>query len=130
MELNMKNTYLKSVASLVLALFTSSIMVQPLHAAMIGTSELLETESREVQLAQFDAFLAQEQVQAQFETWGVSPEMARERAASLTPAELQQLVTRMETDPAAGDGLGVVLTVFLILLILELVGAIDIFKQI
>lgn len=126
----MKNTYLKSVASLVLALFTSSIMVQPLHAAMIGTSELMQADSREVQLAQLDTFLAQEQVQAQLESWGVSPEMARERAASLTSAELQQLLTRMETDPAAGDGLGVVLTVFLILLILELVGAIDIFKQI
>jgi hypothetical protein len=52
------------------------------------------------------------------------------RLATLTDRELATLATSMQEAPAGGDGLiAVVGLVFVVLLILELVGVIDIFKR-
>ena len=53
------------------------------------------------------------------------------RAATLSDAELAQVAEQMQTLPAGGDSLFAVIgIVFLVLLILELTGVIDIFKRI
>jgi len=43
--------------------------------------------------------------------------------------ELRSLADRMEQMPAGGDALAVIGIVFVVLIILELVGVIDIFKK-
>jgi hypothetical protein len=55
-------------------------------------------------------------------TQGVDPDAARERANALTDVEVADLAGRVATAPAGGDVLGVVLTVFLILLVTDLLG--------
>ena len=52
------------------------------------------------------------------------------RIAALTDQELEQLAADLESLPAGGSLLGVAGVVFIVLLILELVGVIDIFKKI
>jgi hypothetical protein len=69
-------------------------------------------------------------VRTRLEQYGVDPAAATARAASLTDQELQMLADDLESLPAGGDLLGVVGIVFLVLLILELVGVVDIFKKI
>ena len=60
---------------------------------------------------------------------GVDPAAVDARVARLTDAELRSLAERMDAMPAGGDALAVIGVVFLVLLILELVGVIDIFKK-
>jgi hypothetical protein len=60
----------------------------------------------------------------------VDPIAANERIAALTDEELALLATELESQPAGGSLLGVAGVVFIVLLILELVGVIDIFKKI
>lgn len=100
----------------------------PVRAEMIGTDQIL-APAADVQRERVDAFLAREDVQQQFEALGVSPAEAATRVASLTEAELQALSSRMDSLPAGAGALEVVLVVLLILVILELVGAIDIFPR-
>ena len=64
-----------------------------------------------------------------FVALGVDPLVVDSRVAALTDTELHDLAGRMEQMPAGGDVLAVIGVVFLILLILELVGVIDIFKK-
>ena len=111
---------------LVPCLLLSSMAVR---AEMIGTAQVL-APAADAQRERVDAFLAREDVQRQFEALGVSPADAAVRVASLTESELQQLSSRIDALPAGADGAGVVLTVLLILILLELVGAIDIFPRI
>lgn len=101
----------------------------PVRAEMIGTPQLL-SPSADAQRERVDAFLAREDVQRQFQAMGVSPADAATRVASLTEPELQALSSRIDSLPAGAGVVELVLVVFLILLILELVGAIDIFKRI
>lgn len=113
------------VGLLVPCLVLSSL---PARAEMIGTAEIL-APAADAPHAQVDAFLARADVQRQFEALGVSPADAATRVASLTPAELQALSSRIESLPAGAGALEIVLVVLLILVILELVGAIDIFPR-
>jgi hypothetical protein len=71
----------------------------------------------------------QEQVRAQLEQLGVAPEMAQQRVRAMTDAELAVLDERLAEMPYGGDLLAVIGVVFIVLLILELVGVIDIFKR-
>ena len=89
----------------------------PASAEMIDTTQLL-APSAEAQRARVDAFLEREDVQRQLEAYGVSPADAAERVASLTPAELQVLASRMDTLPAGGDISTLELLLIIIIVIL------------
>ena len=60
---------------------------------------------------------------------GVEPAKVEERIAALTDPELRTLAAQMADMPAGGNALAVIGIVFLVLLILEAVGVIDIFKK-
>ena len=107
------------------------LSTMPARAAMIGSAELLAPSAAAQQREHIDAFLARADVQRQFQALGVSPADAATRVAAMTESELQTLSSRIDSLPAGADGgLGIVLAVLLILIILELVGAIDIFPRI
>lgn len=100
-------------------------------AGVIGTQEYLSAETRAGHLADLNAAISRADVQAQLVSLGVDPANAMARAAALSDAELAQVAREMNTLPAGGDSLlAVIGIVFLVLLILELTGVIDIFKKI
>ena len=102
----------------------------PAQAGMVGTEQLLAAETRALNLASVEQFMARQDVQAQFEAWNVTPTFAAERVAALSDAELQELALNIDAEPAGAGAIGVIGVVFLVLLILELVGVTDIFKAI
>jgi hypothetical protein len=111
------------------ALFASSIQ-SAAYGAVISTQDLISVIDREATIAQIDAVLARAEVRDQLERLGVDAQHAAERVASLTDQELRLLADNLESLPAGGNALGVIGVVFLVLLILELVGVIDIFNRI
>ena len=56
--------------------------------------------------------------------------MVERRVQAMTDAELQAFVERIDQAPAGGDGFALVGVVFIVLIILEVVGVIDIFKKV
>jgi hypothetical protein len=100
------------------------------RAAMVGTLQAVEAgSSRAADLSTVTAALARDQVRAQMLALGVDPAAVDARVARLTDAELRTLAERMDTLPAGGDALAIIGIVFLVLIILEVVGVIDIFKK-
>lgn len=99
------------------------------NAAMIGTLQAVESGNRAQDLATVNASLAREDVRQQFVALGVEPAQVEARIAALTDAELGKLAAQMSDMPAGGDALAVIGIVFIVLLILELTGVIDIFKK-
>jgi uncharacterized membrane protein (Fun14 family) len=69
-------------------------------------------------------------VRSKLEQYGVDPIETEARLAALTDQELERLSTDLENMPAGGDLLAVVGITFIVLLILELTGVIDIFSKI
>ncbi|MDT8449276.1 MAG: PA2779 family protein [Wenzhouxiangellaceae bacterium] len=112
----------------VIALALASIVVVPARAQMVSTGDALALEQGRLE-ARIEAFLLREDVAAELAELGVSHEMAMARVAKMSAAELEQVAGRIDEMPAAGDGVFVVLgVVFFVLIVLELVGVINIFK--
>lgn len=101
----------------------------PAQAAMIGTESVVSADARASNLATVQQFIARDEVRSQMEGMGVDPALAAERVASLSDTELQQMAFNIESQPAGAGALAVIGVVFIILLILELVGVINVFQS-
>jgi hypothetical protein len=99
------------------------------QAAVIGTLQAAGQSGRVADLSTISAALARSEVRERMLAFGVEPAQVEQRIAALTDAELQTLAGQMADMPAGGDALAVIGIVFLVLLILEAVGVIDIFKK-
>ncbi|MCO4813007.1 MAG: PA2779 family protein [Gammaproteobacteria bacterium] len=100
------------------------------HAGVIETSVLADQEDRATHIARVEVLLASAEVARQFEKLGVDQALVAQRIQTLSNTELLLLQEQMDQQVAGGDALAVIGTVFLVLLILELVGVTDIFKSI
>ena len=98
-------------------------------SAAIVETEALVTTNRDADLASVRAQLDRDDVRAKMQEMGVEPAAVDARLASLSDRELSRLAADMERAPAGGDALAIIGIVFLVLLILEVVGVIDIFKR-
>lgn len=124
----MKRLLQKSVVYVLIASLVSLASPAVAQAQMIGTLAGLQTAEREANLAKIGAVLAREQVREQMKALGVNEAQVEARLAALTDVELSQLAQNIDSAPAGGV-LEVIGVVFLVLLILEAVGVIDIFKK-
>ena len=103
---------------------------QTVLAAPIGTQTVIELEAHQSQLDRVSAMLARQEVREAMIQLGVAPAEAQQRVLALSPTELNQVEQHLNSLPAGGDTVLVVLgVVFLVLVVLELTGAIDIFKK-
>lgn len=122
----MKNRFVVYVLCLAMLNLGSPLVAQ---AELVTTLQAVEANTRTQDLAAVSSALAREEVRAQFEALGVEPAQVESRIAALTDSELRTLAGRMADMPAGADALAVIGIVFLVLLILEAVGVIDIFKK-
>ena len=104
-------------------------MQAPAAASVVGTSEAIAAARGDNPRAVVDAALARADVQAKLAEMGVDQADIQGRLAALSDEEVSTLAGQIEQAPAGGDALAVIGVVFLVLLILELVGVIDIFKK-
>ena len=102
---------------------------QPALAGVVGTAEAVAAARGESPRAVVDAALARQDVRQQLTALGVDPADVAGRLAALSEQEIASLAGQIESAPAGGDALAVIGIVFLVLVILEVVGVIDIFKK-
>lgn len=101
----------------------------PASAAVIGTQDALSLDARQAQIAEVQRNLARDDVQRAMMAMGVDPQQAQLRVAALSDAELGRLQSELDSLPAGGSFLALVGAVFVVLLILELTGVINIFHK-
>jgi len=108
---------------LILNLIVATFPQQAL-AALIQTPDAIAAQQGGQPIERMTRLLAREDVRAQLVQMGIDPTVAEEREA----AQLQQ---QLDSLPAGGDSvLAVIGIVFIVLLILELTGVINIFSKI
>lgn len=121
--------YMKTISSYMLA---AALVISPLmvNADMVDTTQLLAHEDRLAHVQQVEAFMASEGVRGQLEAMGVTSENAAERVAAMTDSQLQQLASNIENMPAGADALGVLVTVLVVILLLEILGITNVSNRI
>ena len=103
-------------------------MVSASSAAIVDTASLVASD-READLSAVRSRIERADVRAQMEKMGVDAAAVDRRVASLNDRELHRLAADMNNAPAGGDAVWIVGAVFIVLIVLELTGVIDIFKK-
>lgn len=117
-------------AALAASHLVGGLAAQVASAEVIGAEAYIDGVDRHETLERIDTVLARDDVRAQLERLGVDADEAAERVAALNDRELALLAEELEELPAGGSLLGTVGVVFIVLLILEFVGVINIFNKI
>ena len=111
--------------SLSFASFAQAASIAPVLASpLIGTEQAAAAQPGRVLLEQT---LARADVVAALQTRGVNVEAARDRVSALTDAEAAQVAAQIDQAPAGGDALGVIVTIFVVLLITDILGFTKVF---
>jgi hypothetical protein len=107
--------------------FTFVSFTQPVHAAMIGTDQVMSSETIRLNQDKLAGALDRPDVVAQLERFGVSKADAQARVAALSDAEVAGLANQVDSLPAGGSVLGVIGFVVVLLIVTDLLGLTRVF---
>jgi hypothetical protein len=91
---------------------------------LIGTEQAAAAQAGRALLEQT---LSRADVVAGLQARGVTADAARARVAALTDAEAAHVAAQIDRAPAGGDVLGVIVTIFVVLLITDILGFTKVF---
>ena len=118
----------KFVVGIVCVAIVNMGMAGAASAAIVDTASLV-TPDRAADMSVVRTNLDRADVRAKMEEMGIEATAVDRRLASLNDRELHKLAADMQNAPAGGDAVWIVGAVFIVLIILELTGVIDIFKK-
>ena len=91
------------------------------NAAMVPTDKVIEQSALDADRERVKAFMEREDVQRQMEALGVDADDAAARVASLSDAEVQKIVNRLDELPAGQDALGAAIGILVVILVVLLI---------
>jgi len=97
------------------------------QAAMVSTEQAMVTPAGNADREQVSAFFNRADVQTALQAQGVDANAAIERVKAMSDVEVAQLADRVEQAPAGAGVIGVLFTVFLILLVTDILGLTSVF---
>ena len=127
-SLTIRRFPVKFVVSIVCVAIVNMGMAGAASAAIVDTASLV-TPDRAADMSVVRTNLDRADVRAKMEEMGIEATAVDRRLASLNDRELHKLAVDMQNAPAGGDAVWIVGAVFIVLIILELTGVIDIFKK-
>ncbi len=121
------NPYKRLLASCLIFSLTAVGFPAAARASMIATDEVSTSASPASARDRVNSFLARQDVSRALQERGVSTQAASERVRAMTDAEVAQLAGRIDQAPAGGDVLGLLFTVFIVLLVTDIMGFTKVF---
>lgn len=117
------------IASTLIVSCTLMSLPQQAQAAIVPTEALLANTATDPAAARerVQSFLGREDVRSALVQQGVDADAALGRVAAMSDAEVAQLAGRIDQAPAGGDILGLVFTVFIVLLVTDILGLTKVF---
>jgi hypothetical protein len=104
-------------------------MQGPALAGIVGTADAVSATQQLDQRSAVLRLVARADVRGQMLALGVNPADVEGRIAALTNSEVETLARQIDSAPAGSGALIIVGIVFVVLMILEFTGMIDIFKR-
>ena len=111
----------------VLGMLALSLHLPAANAGMVGTEAVVSATQAQLNRERIVSTLNRDDVKTQLMARGVDPAQVQARLDSLTDEEVQTLATKMDQLPAGGDGVGLLVFLFIVLLITDILGFTNIF---
>lgn len=126
----MINTLKKPVMYTMMAAFLAGGIAAPASADFVDNKQLAMQSELQMQRDSVLNLMAREEVQSTMMAYGISATDIENRINNLSEAELLQIQGQLDQLPTGEGALGVVLTLLLIFILLDLAGVTDIFPGI
>ncbi len=123
----MRNFLQRTVVTLLIPAMTLGALPLSAQAGLVSTEQALITAAGEADRTRVSDFLARDDVRQALAQQGVSADEAIERVRAMSDAEVAALADRVDTAPAGAGIVGVLFTVFVILLITDILGFTKVF---
>lgn len=113
------------------ALMAAALMIGQMslvaQAAPVTTQSMLQAQQQAGERDRLLAQLEREAVAEQLMEMGVSPAEVKDRIAALSDEEVALLNERIDSLPAGGDVVGIIVLLFIVFVITDALGATDFF---
>lgn len=122
----------KTIRSIALLLIVAFAPVSSIQAAMVGTDTILEIQQHKIERSEIIERLQASDAKTTMATLGIDPQEIEDRVANMTSEELSMFNAKMDDLPAGGgiDIFAFVVILLLLMIVLDLFGAVDFFPGI
>ena len=131
------STFRRLIASTLIVSCATMGLPMTAHAGIVSTDAVQSSAATatasdpstapSAQRAQVTAFLQRADVRQALQQQGVQADAAVQRVNAMSDAEVAQLAGRIDHAPAGGDVLGMLFTIFIILLVTDILGLTKVF---
>lgn len=119
--------YKRLVASMLIASTTLLSMPIVAHAGIVPTEEIISSQANTANRQSINVFLQRADVRSALQEQGINGDAALSRVAVMSDSEVAQLAGRIDKAPAGGEVLGIIFTVFIVLLVTDILGLTKVF---
>jgi len=124
----MNSRFMRMTSRLLIASVLSlSLPLQSTYAGMVETDKVAASAQSQTERERIRTFLDREDVRKGLQTQGVDANAAKARVAALTDEEVHKIAGKLDQMPAGGDILGILFTVFIVLLVTDILGFTKVF---
>ena len=124
----MNSLFMRMTSRLLIAsVLGLGLPLQSTHAGLVGTDKVAVSAQSQSERERIRTFLDREDVRNELQTQGVDVNTAKARVDALTDEEVQKVAGKLDQMPAGGDVLGILFTVFVILLVTDILGFTKVF---
>lgn len=120
----------KSFTSLIIVAFTLLSIQAPVSAGVVTAEQMMAEQRVDQQRESVQSFFSRDDVRAQLTSRGVDVDVAQSRVASMSASEFASMHAQIDSMPAGEGGLGLVVTLLVIFMLLDVAGVTDIFPGI
>jgi hypothetical protein len=125
----MNDRYLRLTSRVLIAFFLSlTLPIQAAYAGIVGVEKIAATAESQSQRERIKLFLERADVIKAMQTEGLDATTASARVDALTDQEVQQISGKIDTMPAGGDVLSILFTIFVVLLVTDILGFTKVFS--
>ena len=128
----MKVVFFRQISHiLIVSMLGMCLPMSPAQAKMVSTDEAAvpsQARTTEQQREHILAMLARQDVQAGLVKQGVDPAAVKSRVDALTDDEVHHVSGKLDQLPAGGEVLEILLTVFIVLLVTDILGFTKVFS--
>jgi len=113
---------------LILSMLSLGLPLQSVQAAIIEADKVVISSTQaQLDRERVQSFIDRADVRMALKKQGIDARAAQARVDALTDDEVQQVAGKLDQLPAGGDVLGVLLTVFIVLLVTDILGFTKVF---
>jgi hypothetical protein len=124
----MNSRFMRMTSRLLIAsVLGLGLPLQSTHAGVVGTDKVAVSAQSQSERERIRTFLDREDVRKELQNQGIDANTAKARVDALTDEEVQKVAGRLDKMPAGGDIIGILFTIFVILLVTDILGFTKVF---